>query len=185
MLQVILNTSHIFAEGSGESTGGIAALGLDVKALLLQIATFVIVFWLLKKFALSKIVAMLEKRQETIDSGVTLGMEMQKAKEELDVKTEQTLRAARTEADKIISTGHQEVRDMLKEAEASAARKTAVLLADAQAKIEEDMIRARKQLEKDMLELVAEAAEVVIGEKLDNQKDTRLIEHALSGDRHP
>jgi hypothetical protein len=36
--------------------GGIAALGVDGKALVLQIITFVLVFWLLKKFAMPKIV---------------------------------------------------------------------------------------------------------------------------------
>ncbi len=182
-MQLLGLVSHLFAETSGESTGGIASLGVDLKALLLQAATFVIVFLLLKKFALDKIVAMLEKRHETIDQGVTLGLEMQKAKAELAAKAEKVLHDARLEADKIIAAGRQEVSVLLKEAEAAAARKTDAMLADAHTKIEEDMLKARKQLEKDMLTLVAEATEIVIGEKLDINKDTALIEKALIGGR--
>lgn len=173
-----------FAAAGGESSGGIAALGVDFKALILQIATFVIVFLLLKQFALKKIVDALEKRRETIDNGVKLGLEMQKAKEELETRTAEVLAKARSEADKIIAAGHQDARELLKETEAAAARKTDALLADAHAKIEEDMARAAKKLERDMLELVAEATEAIIGEKLDRAKDSAIIERALSGGRH-
>ncbi len=171
--------SRFAAEG-----GGIAALGVNGKALLLQIITFIIVFLLLKKFALGKIVATLEKRNQTINDGVKLGLEMQKAKEELETKTQELLASARGEADKIIAAGHDDAKELIKAAETAAAHKTDALLADAQAKIEENLIRARKGLEKDMLELVAEATEVVIGEKLDERKDSGLIEKALSGGRH-
>jgi len=163
-----------------ESGGGIAALGVDVKALILQIATFVIVFLLLKKFALTKIVETLEKRRETIDDGVKLGLEMQKAKAELETSVAQVMKQARQQADKIIAAGHQDANELIKAAETAAARKTDALLVDANAKIEEDMARARKKLERDMLELVSEATEAVIGEKLDERKDSAIIERALS-----
>lgn len=179
-MQLIAFASHMFAAEGG---GGIAALGVDGKALVLQIITFVLVFWLLKKFALGKIIAQLEKRARTINDGVKLGLEMQKAKAELEAKTEDVLRKAREQADKIIAAGHADAKELLKQAESAAAHKTDALLADAHAKIEEDMVRAAKKLERDMLELVGEATEAVIGEKLDSRKDSAIIERALSGGR--
>lgn len=50
---------------------------------------------------------------------------------------------------------------------------------DAQARIKEEMERARKALEKQMLSLVAEATEKIIKVKLDPQRDQQLIEKAL------
>lgn len=177
-MHLLLLTNHLFG---AESSGGIAALGIDVKALVLQILTFLLFFWLLKRFAFGKIVAVLEKRQKTINDGIKLGLEMQKAKEELDAKGQEVLRKARQEADKIIAAGHTEAGAVIKAAEDAAARKTDAMLADAHAKIEDDIQRARRQLERDMLQLVAEATEVIAGEKLDAKKDSQLIAKALSG----
>ena len=59
--------------GAAEETKGIGALGIDALAILAQAATFLILFLIIKKFALEKIVATLEKRRKTIDDGVRLG----------------------------------------------------------------------------------------------------------------
>lgn len=54
------------------------------------------------------------------------------------------------------------------------------MLADAHAKIEEDIIDARSKLEKDIRELVAEATAIIIEEKIDAEKDMSMIESAIS-----
>jgi len=171
--------SGFAAEDSG-SSGGISALGVDLKSLILQIGTFVLVFWLLKKFALGKIVQTLDERRETIDQGVELGRKMAVEKARLDEEVEKVLHKARAEADKIIAAGHQEAGALLKGAEAVAARKTDALLVDAHARIEDDIAKARKSLEKDVLALIAEATEVVLGEKIDAERDRSLIRKALN-----
>lgn len=160
--------------------GGIATLGVDLKALILQIITFVIVFALLKKFALDKIVKVLDERRETIDKGVTLGREMEAEKEQLEQKVQIKLREARKEADKILADAHQEAGEMLKEAEATASRKADNIVAEAHARIEDETKKARRQLEHEVLDLVADATEVIIEQKLDPKKDQALITKALS-----
>ena len=170
-----------FASEAAEKKGGIGALGVDGKALVLQIITFLIVFWLLKKFAFSKIITTLDERRNTIDQGVELGIQMAAEKEKLSQEIEKVLQKARVEADKIIAGGHQEASQLIKQTETDALKKTDALLADAKARIDDDIAKARKGLEKEMLSLVAEATEAIIGEKLDNTKDTMLIEKTLRG----
>ncbi len=161
--------------------GGIAALGIDPLAILAQAVTFLTLFFLIKKFALSKIVDALEDRRKTIDKGVSLGIEMQAEKDRLDNEIEIMLQKARTEADKIIASSHEEAGAMIKEAEAAASQKADTILADAQARITDEMSKARKDLKKEMLELVSDATEVIIGEKLDARKDQALLARALVG----
>lgn len=180
MIEILIQTSRIFAaESAHESAGGISALGVDAKTLLLQIVTFVIVFLLLKKFALDKIVQTLEERRKTIDKGVDLGIKMSEEKERLSQEVTAALQKARAEADKIIAAGHQEAGMLLKEAEASASRKADAMLADAYAKIEDDIKSAKKGLEKETLKLVAEAASVLLSKKIDSKQDAVLINRAL------
>lgn len=177
MEQVLISLPKLFA--AEESAGGIAALGVDFKALILQIITFVLVFWLLKKFAFSKIVAKLDERRETIDQGVELGRQMAEEKSKLDMRVEELLAKARKDADKIISSGHAEAANLIKEAEQSASKKADALLADAKAKLDDDIAKAKKELEKQMLGLVADATEAVIEQKLDSSADQKLIEKVL------
>ncbi len=178
MLFQFLFSSHIFSAEQAEP-GGIGALGVDLKGLLLQIVTFLVVFFLLKKFALDKIVATLEKRRQTIDDGVQLGQEMAAQKASLDAKVEKVLHKARLEADKIITAGHHEAGVLLKEAEEAARHKSEQMFADASRRIEEDLAGARRQLEKETLQLVAEATAAVLAEKLDGERDRQLIESAV------
>jgi len=165
---------------ASEEPQGIAALGLDPLAILAQAATFLLLFFIVKKFALDKIVKTLEERRKTIDDGVRLGREMEAEKERLSEEISKELHKARIEADKIIAASREEASGILHDAQEAAARKTDAMLADAHAKIEEDILRARDGLQKEMLNLVAEATAIITEEKLDTKKDMSLLERALN-----
>lgn len=168
---------------TAEEPAGIAALGIDPIAILAQTVTFLVAFWVIKKFALSKIVGTLEERRKLIDKGVLLGRKMEAEQEKLEERIAASLKDARREADKILAEANQEGAKVIKAAEEKASKKVDTMLADAHAKIGEDLKRARKELEKEMLSLVADATEAIIDEKLDTQKDNALISRALQGAR--
>ena len=172
-------TELLHTLASTEESGGISALGLDPLALLAQAATFILLFWLVKKFALNKIVDTLEKRRKTIDAGITLGEEMQAEKERLVLRVEEAMAKARTEADKIIAGAQAESARMLGEAEEKATQKTTAMLADAETRIAEEIDKARAELEKEMVSLVANATEILVREKLSPSKDNELIIKSL------
>jgi F-type H+-transporting ATPase subunit b len=175
----IMNIITTFG-ATGEEPQGIAALGIDPLAILAQASTFLVLFFIIKKFALDKIVTTLEQRRKTIDDGVRLGREMEAEKERLSEEIGKELHKARIEADKIIATSREEAAGILRDAQEAAQRKTDALLADARAKIEEDILAARQNLEKDILELVAEATAIIAEEKLDAKKDMNMIERAIA-----
>lgn len=169
----------LFAAEAAEKEG-IAVLGIDPKAIVLQAGTFLLLFLLLKKFALRGIVDTLEKRRKTIDKGVALGIEMQSAKEKFDEELKGMQHKARIEADKILTGAQAEASQIIKDGEANAAKKVDQMLKDANARIEREMQTARKELRGEMLALVSEATEVIIDEKVDAKKDATLIERALA-----
>jgi len=171
----------IFAETAHEEPAGIAALGIDPLAILAQAVTFLILFWIIKRFALEKIVTTLEERRKTIDKGVKLGFQMEAEKAKLDEQVEAKLHEARLEADKIIAQAHHEAGALVKEAEKSATHKVEAMIGDAQAQIEDNIKKAKKDLEAETLKLIAEATEVIAGEKLDAKKEESLIKRALAG----
>ncbi len=169
---------HIFA--ATEDLEGIAALGIDPWAILAQTVTLLTLFYVVKRFALDKIVTMLQERHKKIDSGVRLGYKMEKEFSNLQEKVEAELHKARLDADKILDEAHQESSEIVKAAEEKASHKVEQMIIDAEAKIGTDMERARKELQQDVVNLVADATEVVLREKLDPDKDMKLIERAIS-----
>jgi F-type H+-transporting ATPase subunit b len=162
---------------ASESSGGI--LGFSLEAFVIQVLTFILVFLLLKKFAFNRIVRLLDKRHEVIETGVRHGLEMQKERENLEKETAKIVREARHDADEIISGANKEAREIVREAEKKAHKKTEVMLADAEARINEESEQARRKLEREIAELVSEATEVVVEEKVDAKKDADLIDRAI------
>jgi F-type H+-transporting ATPase subunit b len=167
----------VYFAATEEASGGI--LGISLQAFIIQIITFVLVFILLKKFALNRIVEMLDKRHAIIEKGVRHGLEMEKEREHLEKETAKIVREARHSADELIGDAQKEARDIIREAEKSAHKKTEAIMKDAEARIDEEAEQARRKLEKEIVGLVSEATEAVVEEKVDAIKDAVLIDRAI------
>ena len=154
-------------------------LGLDLKTLIFQLITFVLLFMLLKKFAFKPIVKLLNQRFKVIEDGVLLGQKMEKEQAKLEEQKAEVLRKARHEADAIVATAHKEAREVAREAEKAAQRKADATLADAEIRIQEESERAKRALEKDIVGLVSEATEAIVGEKVNPKKDAEIIDKVL------
>ena len=166
---------------AAENSSGLGALGVDGRAFVVQLITFVLVFLVLKRFAFKPILKVLCERRETIESGVKLGEEMQKEHAKLEAKVEKILHETRQKADGMIADAHDAARQSIREAEDKARDKAAGILKEAESRITTDTARARQQLEKELVGLISDATEVIIGEKVDAKKDAALIERALRG----
>lgn len=162
---------------------GIGALGVDGKAFIIQLVTFVLAFLVLKKWAFGPILRLLDERRELIENGVKLGEEMKQERATLDAKMTAELSKARKEADGIIAVAQENGREVIRESEDKAKAKADGIIADAKSRIDQETARARKNLEKEMVSLVSEATEAIIGEKVDAKKDSALVERALKGQK--
>lgn len=171
------------AHGAAEAGSPLDALAVNGTNFLIQLITFLLVFLLLKKFAFSPIISMLEKRRTTIDDGVRMGLKMEQAKAKLDKDIASELRKARSDGDKVIAGAHKEAREILREAEKAARRKSDAMLADADDRLKEQATRAKRDLEKDIVGLVSDATEAIVEEKVDAKKDSKLIDKALRGNK--
>jgi F-type H+-transporting ATPase subunit b len=162
-----------------DSSSGLASLGIDGKALIIQLVTFLLAFWVLQHWAFKPIVRLMEQRRKTIEDGVSLGEQMKKEKAELEAKVASELASARTKADGIVAAAEDAGRDAIREAEGKAHDKAEGIIAEANERTVQDVARARKQLESELVGLISDATEAIIDEKVDGQKDASLIDKAL------
>lgn len=168
---------------AAEEVEGIAALGLDPLAILAQGATFVLLFFILKKYALGPIVSTLEDRRKTIEGSLDKAEELAKKNQEAEKNINALLTSARNEAAEIVNNSKKEATTIIKSAEDTAGAKAEKIIADGRAQIASDIERAREELKNETLQLVARATSILIDEKVDAHKNEQLIKKALEEDK--
>lgn len=164
-----------------ESAEGIGALGISLSSLIIQLVTFLLAYLILRRFAFGPIVKILQQRRETIESGVTLGEQMKVEKAAFEKTVSKELHAARVKADAIVADAETAAKDVVREAEEKAQSKAAIIVKEGKERGEQEVVRARKALEGELVSLISEATETIVGEKVDAKKDAVLIDRALKG----
>jgi F-type H+-transporting ATPase subunit b len=175
----IIPTLLAATEHAAKEPEGIAALGIDPLAIIAQGATFLLLFFIIKKFALGKVVKTLEDRRTTIEGSLDKAEELTRKNAEAEQRVNALLGEARKEAEDIVGKGRAEATSLLAEAETSAVSKAEKIIADGKLQIEAEVVKAREALKKETLGLVAEATAAVLGESVDAKKNEALIKKAL------
>lgn len=171
-----------FAQSETESgSGGIlGALGIDVRLLVLQTIAFLILLFVLKKWVYPVFIKAIDDRQAAIEAGLHASQEAQKQAEVAEKKVAEELNEARKQADDILAATHKEANAMLSDAEEKATKRAKNIVDEAKADMQNQLEAARDELKVETRKLVAEATEQIIGEKLDQTKDAKLVDNALA-----
>lgn len=154
-------------------------LGVNPALLLAQAGNFLLVFWLLKRYAFPRILSMIEERRERIAQGLemrqTSERELQRTKE---ARTRE-IAGARKEAEQILlrARSEAEARERAIEAEAKEQAERILVRARQEAEAEKEAIIARAEGE--MRALVTRAAEKVLERSLQESDEERLAGDAL------
>lgn len=150
------------------------------QQLLTQIVGFLIVLWVLKRFAWKPILALLEERRQKIkaefdeaakrkeDANQLLASYEAKLKE-IDALARVKIQEAVSEAQKISSEIKEEARKEGRE-----------LVVRSQAEIAREIAKAKVQLKEDMITISLTATEKIISQKLDEPGHRRLIDDFLA-----
>ena len=176
MITSILTT---LAATEGEEAQGIAALGIDPLAILAQGLTFLVLFFLIKKFALGKIVNTLEERRKTIEGSLDKAEELSKKNEDAEKRVGELLSQARKDAEEVMNKGQEEAVTIVNTAEEKASTKAEKIMADGQAQIQAEVEKAKLELKKQTLDLVSQTTSIVLGETVDAKKHEELVTKAL------
>lgn len=169
----------LLASTSNEQATGIAALGIDPKAIIFQIISFAIVVWILKKFVLNKLFAVIDARRTELAAGLERSdeakLELEKASEEVTA----IFAKARYQADEITAAAQAEATKLASDIESKAGKKAERIVTEAREQLHQDVLSAKQDLKKNTALLVAIATETVIDQKLDTKSDNLLIEKSL------
>jgi F-type H+-transporting ATPase subunit b len=168
-----------FASESAPSEGGIAALGLNIKAFVFQLITFAIIVYFLNKFVLKKLFKVIDERQKEIEAGLERSRQAQDELDKATGRAEGIIKDARGQANDILHSAQGEASQLLKETEAKAAQKAERIVLEARSQLGVDIEKAHKDLLKQNAKLISQVAAEIIGQKLTSDQDSKLIDKAL------
>lgn len=144
------------------------------------IIVFLVLAFLLMKFAWKPLLAMLEKREENIKLAL---LDAEKARDELaNVKedTEKLLNEARTESQTIVAAGKKNAERMKEEIVDKAQSKSDVLIADAKKQIQLEKDRAITDVRAEVVNLSMQVAEKLIKKNLSKEDNLKLINESMN-----
>lgn len=143
------------------------------------IIIFLVLAFLLYKFAWKPLLAMLEKRESTIRQSF---VDAEKAREELaNVKedTEKLLAEARMESQEILAASKKNAEKMKEEIVEKAQTKSDALLEDAKKQIQIEKDRAITDVKSEVVNLSFEVAQKLIKKNLTKEDNLKLIDESL------
>jgi ATP synthase F0, B subunit len=154
-------------------------LGIDWTSLILQILAFVVLAFILAKFAYPSISKLLDQHEEQLERSNKLIHEATKRAKEAEIEVKELLDKARRDSLAIIKTAKDEAAQITDDAHEKAKKRSEDLLDNAKEQIERDIKAARESLRKEVIDLVILATEKVTKNVLDKKVDKKLVEKSL------
>ena len=152
----------------------------DIGLLFWMLVSFLIVFFLLKKFAWRPILDMLHEREDSIEQALKAADKARENMEKLQADNERILNEARAEREKIFREAHDVKEKIIGEAREQAVKEKDKIMADARTSIEAEKNTAIREIRNTAAELSVQIAEKLLRRELSNdQKQKELIEQMI------
>jgi F-type H+-transporting ATPase subunit b len=154
-------------------------LGINGKLLLAQAVNFLILLWVLYKFAYGPILKMFDDRTKKIEKGLTDAAMAGKKLAEMEKREKEILQQARVEAQKISEKSEKQAVKNAENIIAVAEERRKEMLQETKEQLEVEKKKIIMEAKVEVGALVIQAAEKIIGEKLDSKKNEDLIAKAI------
>lgn len=142
--------------------------------------TFLILLFILRKFAWKPILGAVSDREEGIKNALASAEKARKEMENLQADNERILREARAEREAMLKEAREIREQTIAKAETEAQEKASKIIEKAQAAIESEKKAAMAELKSHVASLSIEIAEKVVKDELSNKdKQLKLVDDLL------
>ena len=176
------NLIYFAAEQAAEyadKPSALGTLGINWKLFLAQLVNFGIVVFILWRWIFRPVAGALESRRQKIETSIKQAEEIEQRMKKFEIEQEELMKKARAEGQKIVKKSQVAAESMEKEIVGKARQGAEKIIKSAQNQIEQDKQRALREAREELANLVVMASERIIREKLDREKDKKLIEEAV------
>lgn len=152
--------------------------GVDPLLLAAQVVNFLIIFWLLKRFAYKPIFQMLEKRRMLIAEGVENAQKSEVVLQKAEDREKEVLKKAQQQAQETLSAAQKQAQETLAAAEDTAKVRVEKMLDEARSSIEQQTVDAEQILSKHTAQLAVKLLEKSLGNLVDSKTQKDVVTKA-------
>ncbi|MGD2070561.1 MAG: F0F1 ATP synthase subunit B [Gemmatimonadota bacterium] len=171
---VLLTPRALLAAGEGQAPGA-NLFGVNLGLSFWTVVVFLILLFLLSRFAWGPILSAVEAREDRIQNALDESARRQAEAQELLEEHRQQLADARRQAQEIIGEGKAAGERVRRDIEAKAREEGQRLLDRARREIEREKEKALGELRRESVELALAAAARLMREKMDASRDRQLV----------
>ncbi|MES2559697.1 MAG: F0F1 ATP synthase subunit B [Bacteroidota bacterium] len=131
--------------------------------------SFLVLFFLLTKFAWKPITAALQEREDSIDEALKAAENARKQMEKLTADNEKLLNQARAERDAMLKDANDMKESIIAQAKKSAVEEGNKMIANAKASIEQEKVAAMNELKTQVALLSVDMAEKILRTKMEDR----------------
>jgi F-type H+-transporting ATPase subunit b len=162
-----------------EESGGNALIDVVPGLMIWTIITFVLVLFVLRRFAFSRIQSLIDARRERIREALDEADKARAEARELRELTKQEREEAKAERERILDETRRQAQAQFERAREQASEDLKRRLEDNQRELEAENRRLREEIRRDVVELTLLAAEKVTGKTLTADDQRRLVDEAI------
>jgi F-type H+-transporting ATPase subunit b len=159
----------------------LGALGVNGPFLLSQIVNFLILFLALRFLLWKPMLKMLNERKQRIAQGLEDAEQARRDRERAQAEYEERIKQARQEREEILARAAEEGEQARAETLAQARAQAERIVAEGKETVERERQQMLAELRSQVATLSIAAANKLIGEALDEQRQRRLIDEFFSG----
>jgi F-type H+-transporting ATPase subunit b len=172
----LINLNIKFAQ---ESSGGISSLGLNLKAFIFQLITFLIVLAILRKWVFPKLVATLEERRKVLEQSLVQARQTEETLHQAQTQASEILKKAREQADNFLADAKTQAKEIIAAAEKSGEASAKRIIDEAEEHLSQERAKLRSELKEELVDLVAATAAKVLRKNLSAKEDLELINSSV------
>ncbi|HKW08765.1 MAG TPA: F0F1 ATP synthase subunit B [Gemmatimonadaceae bacterium] len=174
---ILGNAATLFAQ-EAEKTPPLVALRLNL--MLWTLGIFLVLYWMLNKWAFPAIFGAVEKREKALEDALASAKRDREESHKLLDDQRRQIESARGEAQKLIADGRAVAEKMRADMLEQTRQEQQALLERARRDIDTEKEKAVAQLRREAVNLAIAGASKVIEQNLDNTKNRELVEGFLS-----
>jgi F-type H+-transporting ATPase subunit b len=156
-----------------------SGLGIRVPDLIFQIVAFLLLVWLLNRYAFKPILKMLDDRARQVRESLEAAERARTEVADAEQRSLQELQTARAEAQEIVARAREQSEQTIAASRAAAREEAEKVKVQFEAQMASEQARARDELRRDVADLAILAASRVVRRSLDVEQHRQLIEETL------
>ncbi|MFT6361082.1 MAG: F-type H+-transporting ATPase subunit b [Candidatus Paceibacteria bacterium] len=157
----------------------LGTIGFDYRVAIANLVSFLIIYFILKKYVFGPMKKLIDQRQTTIQEGIDKAQESETELLVAQQKATEHIKTAKAEANDIVASAKENADDQINHAKNTAQQEAAAIVKNADTQIEKNKLQMEKELLQKTAGLVALGVQKILDEDVDQKRSAELGGRAL------